>query len=191
MAEHTRGALTRRARRLVVGALVLTTVALAGVSGAARAGTPPSVALLTDVQVADHGTFDRVTFVFEGGVPEVLQAEYFSGPVSLTPSGEPLVPPLLGSARFMLTLSNASGVDLSMDPFVDTYPGPDRIQPGLPGLVDLALVGDFEATMNWAFGLPDGEVPAEVRVESSPTRVVVDIPHPAPRAIVARPTFTG
>jgi len=178
-------------RRLVAGAVVVTAIVVATGPGPAGAGSAPSIALLTAVDVSDQGSFDRVTFTFEGGPPEVLQAAYFSGPVSLTPSGEPLEPPLAGEARLTLTLSNASGVDLSMDPFVDTFPGPDRIQPDLPALVDLALVGDFEATMNWAFGLRGGEVPAEVRVEASPTRVVVDIPHSAPRAIVARPSFTG
>jgi hypothetical protein len=178
-------------RRLMTGALVVTAIVVATGPGPAGAGTPPSIALLTAVDVSDQGTFDRVTFTFEGGVPEVLQAAYFSGPVSLNPSGLPLEPPLIGDARLMLTLSNASGFDLTMDPVDDTFPGPDRIQPDLPALVDLALVVDFEATMNGAFGLRGGEVPAEVRVEASPTRVVVDIPHSAPRPIVARPTFTG
>jgi hypothetical protein len=176
--------------RWIALVLALATSFAAGASTAARAGTS-GTALLTEVQVADHGTFDRVTFVFRSGIPEVLQVSYFTGPADLTPSGEPLQPPLLGDARFTLTLSNASGVDLSMNPFVDVYLGPDRIQPDLPGLVDLALLGDFEATMNWAFGLPDGQVATEVRVESSPTRVVVDIPHPAPRPVVVQPSFTG
>ena len=89
-------------------------------------------------------------------------------------------------------MSNASGVDLSVDPFVDTYPGPDRIQPGLPTVVDLAFTEDFEATLQWSIGLSDGEVPATVQVLSGPTRVVIDFPHGAAAAPVAgRPIFTG
>ena len=184
--------MTLKARRRVAVCVLAVVVPLTvGALGSAQAGTPPSVALLTDVQVADLGTFDRVTFVFRGGTPVVLDVSYFSGPAFLDPSDLPLEPPLLGNARFELVLSNASGFDLTAPTFVDTYPGPDRIQPNLPGLVDLALLGDFEAVMQWAFGLPDGEVAATVTVLSSPTRVVVDIPHPAPRPVVARPTFTG
>jgi hypothetical protein len=178
---------------VAVWVLALAAPLVAGTFSPPHAGTPtpPSTALLTDVLVANLGTFDRVTFVFRGGNPGVLEVSYFSGPAILAPQAEPLEPPLLGNARFRLTLSGASGFDLSMDPFVDTYPGPDRIQPDLPALVDLARTEDFEATLQWTFGLRDGEVPAEVRVESGPTRVVVDIPHTVLRPVVGRPTFTG
>ena len=180
-----------RTRGIVASLLVLLAPVVVGTFGAARAGTPPSIALLEDVQVADLGTFDRVTFVFRGGLPEVLDTSYFSGAAIESPSGELLEPPLLGDARFKLALHNASGVDLSVDPFVDTYPGPDRIQPDLPSVVDLALTEDFEATLQWTFGLRHGEVPVEVTVLSGPTRVVVDVPHSVPRPVVAHPTFTG
>jgi hypothetical protein len=171
--------------------LALAAPLVAGAFTVARAGTPPSIALLNDVQVADLGTFDRITFVFQGGMPEVLDASYFTGPAIESPSGEPLAPPLLGDARFTVTMGNASGVDLSGPTFVQIYTGPDRIQPDLPSVVDLALTEDFEATLQWTIGLRHGEVASEVQVLSSPTRVVVDIPHTAPRPIVAQPTFTG
>ena len=159
---------------------------------ACRPKAPPGSRCCATSRSSTWARVDRVTFVFDNGTPEVLEATYFSGPAVENPSGELLQPPLLGVARFRITMSNASGVDLSVDPFVDTYLGPDRIQPGLPTVVDLALTEDFEATLQWTIGLSDGEVPATVQVLSGPTRVVIDFPHGAAAAPVAgRPIFTG
>ena len=136
------------------------------------------------------GDFDRVTFTFKDGVPEILQAEYFDGPAAELPSGLLVSPPLAGPPRLQVTMSNASGVDLSVDPIVFTYTGPKRFSPNLPKVVELMQVQDFEATLTWDFGLRGAEVAAAAGVTSSPTRVVVDIPHDDEIVTVA-PSFTG
>jgi hypothetical protein len=148
------------------------------------------VALLTDVQAQDMGDFDRVTFTFEGGVPTILQADYFDGPAALQPSDQLLSPPLAGPPRLQITMSGASSFDTSVDPAVPSYTGPKRFSPNLPKVVELAQVQDFEATLTWDFGLSGREVVVTVQVLNGPTRVVVDIPHDDTIVTVA-PSFTG
>ncbi len=169
--------------------LLVLLVPLAALSATPAAGQN-GTALLLEVQAQNMGDFDRVTFTFEGGVPEILQADYFDGPASNLPSGELVFPPVAGPPRLQITMSNASGVDLSVNPYVVVYTGPTRFSPNLPKVVELVQVQDFEATLTWVFGLRGAEVPATARVTSSPVRVVVDIPHDDEIVTVA-PSFTG
>ena len=175
--------------RVFVPLLLVLLVPLAALS-ASPAGAANGIALLTDVQAQNMGDFDRVTFTFQDGVPEILQADYFDGPAAELPSGLLVSPPLAGPPRLALTMSNASSFDLSVDPAVPTYTGPKRFSPNLPKIIELMQVQDFEATLTWDFGLRGAEVPATARVMSGPTRVVVDIPHDDEIVTVA-PSFTG
>ena len=135
------------------------------------------IALLTNVQAQDMGTFDRVTFTFKTARPAILQADYFDGPARRTRAGLLVTPAVAGPPRLQITMSNASGVDLSVDPFVPTYTGPKRFSPNLPKVVELVQVEDFEATLGWVIGMRGSETTATAQVLSGPTRVVVDISH--------------
>jgi hypothetical protein len=159
-------------------------------AGPAAPGTPPAVALLTSVSAQDMGSFDRVTFTFEKGTPEIILATYQVGPAVFAPSGEPVVPPIAGVARIYIVMSNAADEDLTTDPVVVTYPGPFRFSANLPNVTELVQLEDFEATLAWAIGVNDARVTATSQVLFGPTRVQVDIPHGS-GPIAAGPDFTG
>ena len=169
-------------------------MALFAVPIAGMAATPATaaggIALLTDVQAQDMGNFDRVTFTFEGGTPTIQRADYISGPVLQTTSGLPVEPPVGGDARILVNMGGASTVDQSVNPPVVTYTGPPRIAPGLPSVVELVQVEDFEAVLGWVIAIHGPEVAATAQVLSGPTRVVVDIPH-TEEIVAVSPSFTG
>ena len=175
--------------RTFVPVLMALAIPLGAISAVPAAGQV-GVALLTDVQAQDMGDFDRVTFTFEGGVPTILEADYFDGPAALQPSDQLLSPPLAGPPRLQITMGGASSFDTSVDPAVPSYTGPKRFSPNLPKVVELAQVQDFEATLSWDIGLRGQEVTATARVLNGPTRVVVDIPHDD-EIVTVRPSFTG
>jgi hypothetical protein len=183
---------------LLTGAL---TVGAVGTSSPLAAETPPGTAFLNAVDVQDMGTFDRVTFHFQGltctdqsctpapnALPQILEAEYVSRPVVADPSGT--VVDVAGEAVLKIVMSNASGVNLFLNPPVPTYTGPTRIEANLPNVVEVVETGDFEATLSWAIGLRSGAATATATVRTNPTRVEVDIPHVA-APVVLPPNFTG
>jgi hypothetical protein len=180
----------RRSVGLLVFALLIATVPLASGGPPANAGTPTGIALLTSVTAQDMGTFDRVTFTFEKGTPTILSAIYQAGPAVFAPSDQPVVPPIAGPARLVITMGNAADEDLTTNPVVVTYPGPLRFAVNLPNITELVQLQDFEATLTWAIGVNDPRVPATSQVLVTPTRVQVDIPHGA-GPVGANPNFTG
>src|SRR4051794_2020517 len=162
------------------------------VVSAAPAGTetPPAIALLTSVTAQDMGTFDRVTFTFDNGTPNIVSAVSQTGPAVFAPSGQPVTPPIAGAARLVITMSNAADEDLTSDPVVVTYPGPLRFSANLHNVTELVQLEDFEGTLTWAIGVRDPRVAAVSQVLFAPTRVQVDIPH-GTAAVATAPNFTG
>ena len=167
---------------------------------AAHAATP-GPALLNGVEVQDMGTFDRVTFHFQtllcidfctpqpdNPQPVVVRAEFVDRPVLADPSGQEV--PVAGAAVLQLVMSNASGVDLSVNPPETTYTGPTRIEANLPNVIEVVETGDFESVLSWAIGVRSGAGGATAQVLTLPTRVIVDIPHVV-TPVVAAPSFTG
>jgi hypothetical protein len=151
--------------------------------------------------VQDMGTFDRVTFHFRTAIciddpctppdnpqPVVTRAEFVDPPVLADPSGQPVA--VAGNAVLQIVMSNASGVDLSVNPPETTYTGPTRIEADLPNVVEVVETGDFESVLSWAIGVRSGAGGGTTQVLTSPTRVIVDIPHVV-TPVVAAPSFTG
>ena len=172
-------------------AVVASTVAV-GASAVAQTGeTSPGPALLVAVQAQDMGTFDRVTFQFRDPtpLPDIFRVEYIERPVVENPSGLEIA--VAGDAVLQIVMSNASGVDLTVDPPEETYTGPTRIVADLPNVIEMVETGDFEAVLSWAIGVRSGAGGATAQVLTGPTRVVVDIPHVAAPTVLAAPTFTG
>jgi hypothetical protein len=169
--------------------LALAPIACLSSAPSAAAQTPPAIALLTTVTAQDMGTFDRVAFTFEHGTPQIVSADYATGLALFSPSGNPVVPPIAGRARLVITMANAADEDLTASPVLVTYPGPLRFTAGLPNVTELVQLQDFEARLTWAIGVNDSAVTATARVVGA-TRVEVDIPHPVTPIVVA-PAFTG
>ena len=176
------------------------TIAAPFTAPAAQAATA-GPALLTGVEVHDLGTFDRVTFTFGTAVcidscsgqpdapqPVIVGAEFVDPPVLADPSGLPVS--VAGGAVLQLVMSNASGVNLSVNPPQTTYAGPTRIAANLPNVVEVVETGDFEAVLSWAIGVRSGAGGATAQVLTGPTRVIVDVPHVVAPVVLA-PTFTG
>ena len=173
---------------LLLGVCSALTVGLPLTAAPAGAGLGP--ALLTSVEVADLGDFDRVTFQFRDPtpLPDIFRVEFVSRPVFANPSGEEVT--VAGAAVLQIVMSNASGVDLTVDPPEQTYTGPTRIVANLPNVIEVVETGDFEAVLSWAIGVRSGAGGGTAQVLTNPTRVIVDIPH-VTTAVIAPPSFTG
>lgn len=134
--------------------------------------------LLKDVRAAAHEGFDRVVFEFEvpsggtGAIPR-YSLRPATPPFTKDPSDEPMT--VSGSAFLALNLQGASGVDLTQENYRQVYTGPKELKPGLVVLEELEEQGDFEATINWVFGLNQETCPT-VTTLSGPFRIVIDLP---------------
>ena len=190
---HTERMLRHRTRALVFSlAVVASTVVAVGAPAVAQTGEGSlGPALLVAVQVEDMGTFDRVTFRFRDPtpLPDIFRVEYIARPVVENPSGLEIA--VAGNAVLQIVMSNASGVDLTVDPPEQTYTGSTRIVADLPNVIEVVQTGDFEAVLSWAIGVRSGAGGATAQVLTDPTRVVVDVPHIAAPAVLAAPSFTG
>jgi hypothetical protein len=131
-----------------------------------RAGI--ATAVLVDVRVGGHVTFDRVVFEFEGDPPgyrvEYVDEVYRDG------SGEPV--PLRGRA-FLLAVMNPAAAH--RDDGSPSYPGTPGVQ-NLAALRDLADVGDFEGYVSWGIGVA-GRSGLRVKPLTGPARISIDVAH--------------
>ena len=146
----------------------------------AAASLPATVdrAQITDVRVGSHGSgpsgYDRIVFEFQGpGIPEVM-LRAGTPPFSRDPSDLPL--PVQGSSFLVLVLGGASAVTPEG---TITYGGPTSLAPGFAALKEFKEAGDFEAVSSWVAGLT-GPSCHRLHVLENPTRLVIDLQHPAP-----------
>jgi len=143
----------------------------------AKGGGDAPTRLLTDVRVGSHGCYDRVTFEFrpqqgEADGPVGWKAAYEAGPITEDGSGRPVK---MKGAAFLVVTMSATGADLSQESAPATYTGPMSIESAdTTRIQQVRRTGDFEAVLTWVIGL-DKQRPFQVRTESGPMRVVVDI----------------
>lgn len=135
------------------------------------ATTPTSIAshasataLLTDVTVGDG----VVTLTFRSEVPGI-DVRFVEPPVTQDASGEKVE--VDGDAFLQVRMEPASAVDLSKDPFEETYDGPDRL-PGTDPITEVVKTGDFEANLTWVIGLASKR-PYRVEAADSTVRVYI------------------
>lgn len=126
--------------------------------------------VLKAVRTGKHESFDRVVFEFAGNVIPGYHVEYIDKPVRDCGAGE--VVPLAGEGFLLVKLQPAQA---------HTEAGVATIQnrqqtPGLPIIKELKLICDFEADVQWVFGLSS---PNRYRILelSNPARLVIDIAH--------------
>jgi germination protein M len=150
----------------------------------AAASLPATVdrAQITDVRVGSHGSspsgYDRIVFEFQGaGIPEVM-LRAGTPPFSRDPSDLPL--PVQGSAFLVLVLRGATAFTPEG---TITYGGPTSFALGFAALTEFKEAGDFEAVSSWVAGL-NGPSCHRLLVLENPTRLVIDLQHPAPAGSV-------
>ena len=121
------------------------------------------------LRYAAHPTFDRVVVDLRGRVPSG-RTEYRR---HFTYDGSGAEVPILGRSGLQLTLSPAQAHD---DDGNSVYAGPTLARPRLRTLKALALTGDFEGQVTFAFALTH-RAPYRVFELSSPRRLVIDFKH--------------
>lgn len=136
-------------------------------------------AYLTDVRVNDAlgvapDTCARVVFEFENEVPAYSVA-YEAPPFAECGSGEPVDTSEWDADAYLVArLEPASGVDLSMDPYRETYTGDTSFDVDGDILRHVRRTCDFEALLEWIVAV-DSEHDFRVFTLSDPTRIVIDI----------------
>lgn len=146
---------------------------------ASTGGQEGAAALLVDVRVGSHATFDRIAFEFEPaeGRPDVVpryQIAEVAPPLVYDGSGEPMR--VAGRVFVQVIFHGASGVDLSAATVRETYTGRKEFSPNFGVLVEAERQGDFEATLSWVLGLSRRSCWTASEL-SGPTRVAIDLPH--------------
>ena len=148
-----------------------TTVAPAGSTTPVSIAVTHPTAHLVAVRAARQTGSDRVVFEFEEQVPGYRVA-YATSPVMNTAGKEVTV---AGTAKLVVRMEQAGGVDLSGANPQTTYDGPSRITPqGTAQVQELARVEDFEAVLSWVLGVRT-TTPFRVTTLASPPRLVIDV----------------
>lgn len=125
---------------------------------------------LTDVRVAAHDGFDRIVFEFDG---DAFSWQLEQQEEIRATSGDPV--DVSGNVSYELTMTPATGVDLSGDEAEETHQGQERFSPSdTHAVVEIAEAEDFENTLRWAIGLDDDRDVA-VTFLDDPTRLVLDV----------------
>jgi opacity protein-like surface antigen len=149
-----------------------------------RGGSEGKIAQLVDVRVGTHDDYDRVTFEF--AAPSGEGAQYFglpsydlhraTPPLHEDPSGEPVS--LDGSNFAWVVFHGGTGVEFddSKNGYTITYTGPKDFKRDFRTLAEARQMGDFEATLSWAFGLNSGSC-WKVHELKDPVRLAIDFPH--------------
>ena len=132
---------------------------------------PLGGALLRDVRIAEHSTFDRITLEFEGGLPG-YRVRYVEAPIIADPSG--LEVEIAGTAFLEVRMEPAAGHDPNTGD--ETYTGPLELKPGLPSLLEAERTGDFEAVLTWVLGV-SAKADFRVLTLQDPPRLVMDVGH--------------
>ncbi len=138
-------------------------------SGEGRGADETELAVLTRVRVGVHGTYDRVVFDFEGGVPPYV-VEYVDA-LHQDGSGEEI--PIAGEHRMMLVFARAQP-ESPEKKF-------DAVDAGTPTVRGLELVSYFEGDTRFGIGVDTrrGDGRPGFRVTEVRDKIVVDIAHEA------------
>lgn len=133
------------------------------------------VALVRDVRVGAHDTYDRIVFEFLGaGVPR-LRIERATPPFVKDPSGLPLT--VAGSSFLHIVLMGASGAGYATANGQPSYSGATTFNAGYARLTSLVQAGDFEGITSWYAGLT-GPMCYSILELGSPARLAIDLRAP-------------
>ncbi len=127
------------------------------------------VSYLTDVSVEPQGCVVRFTFRDDPGLPG-YSIGYEDGPFTF---GEDRTLEIDGSAFLVVHFEQASAVEFGDEDLTETYTGPDELRPeGVPHLLEIAELTDFEGVLTWVMGLDD-ERPFNVAVDGAVVEIIL------------------
>ncbi len=128
--------------------------------------SPPS--LVTHLRVSRHHHFDRFVVRLHGPLGQWSVTPQNSATFTRDPSGLPVT--LLGSAGLAVVVHGALAHNSAGMPTV-----PSDLQPGLPTILEVRQIGDFEGVVSWGVGLRQA---ACFRVTPRRHSLAVDVLHP-------------
>lgn len=140
-------------------------------------GGVEEVMVLNDIRFGDQEGYERVVVEFIGQTanPSNNLPRYTvtRGVPPYNDSGGNLVP--LYGAAYIEIRANGNRADLSVDPYVEVYTGPDYVEPGLDLFYSLEFVPAYENnSIILLLDLADA-YPFRVIELAAPSRIVVDI----------------
>jgi hypothetical protein len=129
-------------------------------------------AVLRAMRTARHDGFDRIVLEFEGDAVPGHRISFIEPPAQQCGSGDPVT--VAGAAVLMIAVEPAYAHTEAGEPTVR-----ERSRtPGLPALVGLKLICDFEAVVELVAGL-SSRTQYRVFTLGAPARIVIDVMHPA------------
>lgn len=123
---------------------------------------------VVDLRFAQHPRFDRVVILIRGRIPGYRA--HYRRTFTYDASGQPV--PIRGGLQ--LALIPAYAHNQAGD---DVYRGPRLARPHFPTLRAIAMTGDFEGQVSFAFGLRPGRAPYRIFCLHDPQRLVIDFKH--------------
>lgn len=126
---------------------------------------------LVDIRAANHVTYDRLVFEFQGPVPRDYDVRFVS---QVLADGSGLTVPTVGDALLQVRFFPATGHD---DSGASTY-GAARRTFALPNLIQVNAAGDYEAVLTFGVGLAQATAFRTFQL-TAPSRLVIDIDTPA------------
>jgi hypothetical protein len=127
-------------------------------------------AMLRAIRTARHSDYDRIVFDFGPDPVPDYTIEYVDRPVRDCGAGN--VIPLAGDAWLAIRIEPANAHTEEGRP---TLPG-RAFTPGLPVLLELKQICDFEAQVQWVAGLAAPN-PYRAATLTAPNRLIVDVRH--------------
>jgi hypothetical protein len=124
--------------------------------------------LVVNLRYARHPSFDRVVIDIQGRLPGyrlTYHRRFF-----YDASGLPV--PIRGGLQAVLMPGYAHN-----EAGDNVYDGPKLVRPHLPALRSIAMTGDFEGQVTFAFGLRPLRTPYRVLRLHDPQRLVIDFKH--------------
>jgi hypothetical protein len=133
----------------------------------ASGGSPGFTGHITGVRVGQHTTFDRFVMQFRGTrVPQYFATRQASSQFTLDASGRHVT--LRGHAGIAIRLPHTTAIG--------SYHGRRDFTPPFVQLREARELGDFESVTNWGLGIHQQSC-MRVFTLTSPTRLIVDVPH--------------
>jgi hypothetical protein len=165
--------------RSIAALIVLLTAMSISTGPVSAAGGAPAGPTLVEIRAAHHPGFDRITFEFEGRLPEYTAASW-TGQVTKDPSDQPV--PVQGNAFLSVVMYHVDAHEAE-PPFADTY-GPASRAFDLPSIAHVVEAGDFEMVVSFGVGVMERTRILRTARLRDPARFVIDVATTFPKASV-------